>query len=69
ETLEYTVESNPDGVSPEKLDIMKAGGVNRVSFGVQSFDDGLLERIGRTHREAKVAETLEHAAKRFDNIS
>ncbi|WP_214721085.1 radical SAM family heme chaperone HemW [Exiguobacterium sp. s192] len=69
DTLEYTVESNPDGVSPEKLDIMKAGGVNRVSFGVQSFDDGLLERIGRTHREAKVAETLEHAAKRFDNIS
>ncbi|AFS69895.1 MULTISPECIES: radical SAM family heme chaperone HemW [Exiguobacterium] len=69
ETLEYTVESNPDGVSPEKLDIMKAGGVNRVSFGVQSFDDGLLERIGRTHREAKVAETLDHAAKRFDNIS
>lgn len=69
ETLEYTVESNPDGVSPEKLDIMKAGGVNRVSFGVQSFDDGLLERIGRTHREAKVAETLNEAAKRFDNIS
>lgn len=69
ETLEYTVESNPDGVSPEKLDIMKAGGVNRVSFGVQSFDDGLLERIGRTHREAKVAETLDEAAKRFDNIS
>ncbi|MGA9231019.1 MAG: radical SAM family heme chaperone HemW [Exiguobacterium oxidotolerans] len=68
-TLEYTVESNPDGVSPEKLDIMKAGGVNRVSFGVQSFDDGLLERIGRTHREAKVAETLDEAAKRFDNIS
>ncbi len=69
ETLEYPVESNPDGVSPEKLDIMKAGGVNRVSFGVQSFDDGLLERIGRTHREAKVAETLDEAAKRFDNIS
>lgn len=68
-TLEYTVESNPDGVSPEKLDIMKAGGVNRVSFGVQSFDDGLLERIGRTHREAKVAETLDEAVKRFDNIS
>ena len=68
-TLEYTVEPNPDGVSSEKLDIMKAGGVNRVSFGVQSFDDGLLERIGRTHREAKVAETLDEAAKRFDNIS
>ncbi|WP_214724410.1 MULTISPECIES: radical SAM family heme chaperone HemW [Exiguobacterium] len=67
--LEYTVESNPDGVSEEKLDIMKAGGVNRVSFGVQSFDDGLLERIGRTHREAKVAQTLDAAAKRFDNIS
>ncbi|WP_114570449.1 radical SAM family heme chaperone HemW [Exiguobacterium flavidum] len=69
EGLEYTVESNPDGVSPEKLDIMKAGGVNRVSFGVQSFDDGLLERIGRTHREAKVAQTLSEAAERFDNIS
>jgi len=69
DSLEYTVESNPDGVSPQKLDIMKAGGVNRVSFGVQSFDDGLLERIGRTHREAKVAQTLSEAAERFDNIS
>lgn len=69
EDLEYSVEANPNFVSEEKLDTMKRGGVNRVSFGVQTFDDGGLERIGRTHRADDVFETVEAAAKRFDNIS
>ncbi|WP_337873919.1 radical SAM family heme chaperone HemW [Exiguobacterium sp.] len=67
--LEYSVEANPNFVSTEKLDTMKAGGVNRLSFGVQTFDDGGLERIGRTHRADDVFETVNEAAKRFDNIS
>ncbi|MGY0206079.1 hypothetical protein [Bacillus subtilis] len=48
---------------------MKRGGVNRLSFGVQTFDDGGLERIGRTHRADDVFHTVNEAAKRFDNIS
>lgn len=67
--LEYSVEANPNFVSAEKLDTMKQGGVNRVSFGVQTFDDGGLERIGRTHRADDVFKTVNEAAKRFDNIS
>lgn len=67
--LEYSVEANPNFVSAEKLDTMKQGGVNRVSFGVQTFDDGGLERIGRTHRADDVFATVTEAAKRFDNIS
>ena len=69
ENLEYSVEANPNFVSADKLDTMKRGGVNRVSFGVQTFDDGGLERIGRTHRADDVFETVHEAAKRFDNIS
>ena len=67
--LEYSVEANPNFVSAEKLDTMKRGGVNRVSFGVQTFDDGGLERIGRTHRADDVFQTVLEASKRFDNIS
>ncbi|MEW8967368.1 radical SAM family heme chaperone HemW [Exiguobacterium alkaliphilum] len=67
--LEYSVEANPNFVSTEKLDTMKRGGVNRLSFGVQTFDDGGLERIGRTHRADDVFHTVNEAAKRFDNIS
>jgi oxygen-independent coproporphyrinogen-3 oxidase len=49
--LEYTFEANPGDLSLEKLRLLKEGGVNRLSFGVQSFNDELLKRIGRTHRK------------------
>ncbi len=48
--LEFTFESNPSELSPRKLQILKNAGVNRLSIGVQAFDDDLLEKIGRTHR-------------------
>lgn len=49
---------------------MKEGGVNRVSFGVQSFDNGLLERIGRIHNTDDVYRSLENArAAGFTNLS
>ena len=67
---EYTFEANPGGLSREKLEILYDGGVNRLSFGVQSFTDELLERIGRTHRASEVYETLETAMSvGFTNIS
>lgn len=67
---EYTFEANPGGLSREKLEILYDAGVNRLSFGVQSFTDELLERIGRTHRAAEVYETLETAMSvGFTNIS
>lgn len=47
--LEFTMEANPGTISQEKLRLMKQGGVNRLSYGVQSFHDGLLKKIGRNH--------------------
>lgn len=67
---EYTFEANPGDLSREKLKILKEGGVNRLSFGVQTFNDELLKRIGRSHRARDVFESIE-AAKEvgFKNIS
>jgi putative oxygen-independent coproporphyrinogen III oxidase len=67
---EYTFEANPGDLSREKLKILKNSGVNRLSFGVQTFNDELLHRIGRSHRARDVFESIE-AAKEvgFENIS
>lgn len=46
---EFTTEANPDELTKEKLIVLKAGGINRLSIGVQSFDTELLKKIGRTH--------------------
>ncbi|RIX54192.1 oxygen-independent coproporphyrinogen III oxidase [Paenibacillus nanensis] len=67
---EFTMEANPGTTDIDKLQAMKAGGVNRISFGVQSFDNGLLERIGRIHNVDDVYRSLENArAVGFDNLS
>lgn len=58
---EYTFEANPGDLSREKLEILFQAGVNRLSFGVQSFNDELLKRIGRTHRASEVYETIQLA--------
>lgn len=70
ESGEYTFEANPGDVSREKLEILYEHGVNRLSFGVQSFNDDLLQRLGRTHRAEGVYETIELAKQvGFSNIS
>lgn len=67
---EYTFEANPGDLSKEKLQILHDAGVNRLSFGVQTFNDELLKRIGRSHRAKDVFQSIE-AAKQvgFNNIS
>ena len=55
---EFTCEANPGTVDEEKLYILKNGGVNRLSFGVQSFDDVLLRRIGRIHSAQEAIEAV-----------
>ncbi|MCZ8511148.1 radical SAM family heme chaperone HemW [Paenibacillus filicis] len=70
EDYEFTMEANPGTTDLEKLQAMKEGGVNRISFGVQSFDNGLLERIGRIHNTDDVYRSLENARKAgFANMS
>jgi len=67
---EFTMEANPGTTEPDKLKAMKDGGVNRISFGVQSFDNGLLARIGRIHDADAVYRSLDLArAAGFENLS
>lgn len=67
---EVTFEANPGDLTEEKLYLLREGGVNRLSIGVQSFEEHLLEKIGRTHRNEDVYNTVSNAKKvGFDNIS
>lgn len=70
ENFEYTFEANPGHLSREKLMLLKESAVNRLSFGVQVFDDHLLEKIGRTHRAKDVFYTINLAKEvGFHNIN
>ena len=67
---EVTLEANPESVTTERLAAYRAAGVNRVSFGVQSFRDDELGRLSRLHDAAR-ARSAFHEARRasFDNVS
>lgn len=58
---EISIEANPGTVDREKLFVLKAGGINRISFGVQSFSDSLLAGIGRIHTAAQAIEAVNMA--------
>ena len=67
---EITLETNPGTAEHGRFEGYRAAGVNRLSFGIQSFDDGCLQRLGRIHdsREAEAAVKLAQDAG-FDNIN
>lgn len=67
---EYTVEVNPSDVTKEYLEGLRSLGVNRLSMGVQSFQDELLRLIGRRHNARQAIEAVKIAKKAgFENIS
>lgn len=66
---EWTVEANPKTVDEEKLEIMRSLGVNRISLGVQSFNDRELKRIGRIHNSYEAIETADLISKYFKNYN
>lgn len=59
--LEWTVEANPESFSVGVAGVWAAGGVNRISFGVQSFDPGALRWMGRLHSAADARVAVERA--------
>ena len=70
ELEEFTVEANPSDLTDEVLAVLANSPVNRISLGVQSFDDKLLKKIGRTHTEAQVYSSIERLrAAGFENIT
>src|SRR3954463_8037425 len=57
--VEWTMEANPGSVSERKAAILRKFGVNRISLGVQSWDDDLLKILGREHNAAQAQESVE----------
>ncbi|MHC4198783.1 MAG: radical SAM family heme chaperone HemW, partial [Planctomycetota bacterium] len=68
--IEFTVEANPGTVDEKRMALLRGFGANRVSLGVQSFEDERLRLLGRAHssREAEEAFAAARAAG-FDNVS
>lgn len=71
EALEYTIEAGrPDTITQEKLEVMKAAGVSRISINPQTLNDEVLASIGRRHTAKDVLDCIEAARKiGFDNIN
>ena len=67
---EWTIEMNPATVALDKAILLREAGINRVSMGVQSWDDAVLRTLGRTHDASKAEESF-HLLREagFDNLS
>ena len=67
---ELTIEANPGDLDADKITVLKQSPVNRVSLGVQTFDDKMLKKIGRSHLEKDIYENIDRLKLAgFDNIS
>lgn len=70
EVEEFTIEANPGDLEPDKIAVLKESQVNRVSLGVQTFDNKMLKKIGRSHQEQDIYDNIRHLKQAgFDNIS
>jgi oxygen-independent coproporphyrinogen-3 oxidase len=66
---EITLEANPGTVEAARFRGFRAAGVNRISLGVQSFDDAMLAALGRIHSAAEARRGVEAALASFDNVN
>ena len=67
---EITAELNPDGLTRNYLKELKSIGINRISLGCQTFNDNILQLIGRRHNSQQVEDAVKFAKNAgFDNIS
>src|ERR1700722_20371535 len=67
---EFSVECNPATVSADKAKLLRDFGVNRISMGVQSLDEKLLERLGRIHSREQVFKSFDILRKAgFENLN
>jgi len=70
ENCEITIEANPNSATKEWLEEIYQIGINRVSFGVQSFDDEKLKFLGRNHNKEQAIEAINYAKQvGFENIN
>lgn len=69
-TAEISIEANPETIDLKGLRELKDGGVNRISFGVQSFNDDDLQTLGRAHKALRAIEAIAEAKSvGFDNVN
>ncbi|HEO7119910.1 TPA: oxygen-independent coproporphyrinogen III oxidase [Streptococcus agalactiae] len=67
---EFTIEANPGDLTVDKIEVLQKSAVNRVSLGVQTFNDKHLKRIERSHNEAQIYSTIDALKTAgFQNIS
>jgi len=69
EDIEITLEANPNSVEAARFADLASAGVNRLSLGLQSFDDESLRFLGRAHSAAEGLAALEIAQKHFERVS
>ncbi len=67
--FEWTIEANPEDVTSEKLDLIVEHGVNRISLGVQSFDDRKLMMLERGHSGHAARLAIDRTVERVANVS
>jgi putative oxygen-independent coproporphyrinogen III oxidase len=68
--MELTIECSPDSLTEEKVKLFKEVGFNRLSLGVQSFDDVRLKSLGRRHNSSQTHQAIEWVRSAgFDNVS
>src|SRR5438067_12637211 len=66
---EITLEANPGTVEAARFRGFRAAGVNRISLGVQSFDDAMLTALGRIHGADEARRAIDAARASFDNVN
>ncbi len=66
---EITLEANPGTFERERFRAFAQAGVNRLSIGVQSFDDALLQRIGRVHDSSQARAAVQEASETFERFN
>ncbi len=67
--IEFTVELNPGDINEKLIETLKNSGVNRISLGVQSYDDDVLNEMGRTSKKKDIDNALFLIDRSFDNYS
>lgn len=69
DNYEYTIECNIESIDIDKINLFKSYGINRISFGVESFNKDIVKILGRCHDEEMVFDNIYMTKKYFDNIN
>ena len=69
DNYEYTIECNIDNIDIDKINLFKSYGINRISFGVESFDKNVGAFLGRDCDEDVIFDNIYLTKKYFDNIN